>query len=204
MSDELCFGRIEVRPALRQLRVDGKPVALVSRAFDVMMALVERRDRLVSKAELLEAAWPGLAVEENNLSVQISALRRALGPDAIATITGRGYRFTPTPTKSNNGEPTAKILPAGIHHWPSVAVLPFTNLSGDTQQDYLSDGLTEDIITELSRFSELQVIARNSAFQYKGKAADIRQVGQELDARYVLEGSDRRDDDRIRIAAQLI
>src|SRR5882724_6850719 len=93
---ELRFGRIEIRPALRQVRVDGKPVALGSRAFDLMMALVERRDRLVSKAELMDAAWPGVIVEENNLLVQISALRRALGSDAIATVTGRGYRFTPT------------------------------------------------------------------------------------------------------------
>jgi TolB-like protein len=87
---------------------------------------------------------------------------------------------------------------------PSVAVLPFTNIGGDPQQDYFSDGITEDITTELSRFSELIVIARNSAFQYKGKAVDIRQVGRELAARYVLEGSVRRWDDRIRITAQLI
>ena len=87
---------------------------------------------------------------------------------------------------------------------PSVAVLPFVNLSGDPQQDYFSDGMTEDITTELSRFSEIAVIARNSAFQYKGKAVDIRQVGRELNARYVLEGSVRRSGGRLRIAAQLI
>jgi len=87
---------------------------------------------------------------------------------------------------------------------PSIAVLPFANLNGDPQQDYFSDGITEDITTELSRFSELMVIARNSAFQYKGKAVDIRQVGRELGARYVLEGSVRRSGDRIRITAQLI
>jgi len=87
---------------------------------------------------------------------------------------------------------------------PSVAVLPFANLSGDPQQDYFSDGITEDITTELSRFSELLVIARNSSFQYKGKAADIRQVGRELGARYVLEGSVRRSGDRVRITAQLV
>src|SRR5262249_21896256 len=87
---------------------------------------------------------------------------------------------------------------------PSVAVLAFANLSGDQQQDYFTDGMTEDIITELSRFSELLVIARNSSFQYKGKSVDIRQVGRYLNARYVLEGSVRRSGDRIRIAAQLI
>src|SRR3954451_10575552 len=107
MSEQLRFGRIEVQPALRLVRVDGKPVDLGSRAFDVMMALIERRDRLVPKAELMDAAWPGLVVEENNLSVQISALRRALGPDAIATVTGRGYRFTRTPTEINGSDSTA-------------------------------------------------------------------------------------------------
>src|SRR5258708_32534835 len=87
---------------------------------------------------------------------------------------------------------------------PSIAVLPFANLSGDPQQDYLSDGITEDITTELSRFSELMVIGRNSAFQYKGRAVDLRQIGRELGARYLLEGSVRRSGDRMRITAQLI
>src|SRR5207302_4019130 len=87
---------------------------------------------------------------------------------------------------------------------PSVVVLPFVSLSGDPQQEYFSDGITEDIITELSRFSELAVIARNSTFQYKGKAVDVRQVGRELGARYVLEGSIRRISGRVRISAQLI
>src|SRR5262249_40362523 len=87
---------------------------------------------------------------------------------------------------------------------PTVAVLPFANLSGDSQQDYFSDGITEDITTELSRFSELLVVGRNSAFQYKGKAVDLRQIGRELNARYLLEGSVRRSGDRIRITAQLI
>ena len=107
---------------------------------------------------------------------------------------------TPTPNPSpQGGEEQSKE-----EDRPSVAVLPFTNLSGDRQQDYFSDGMTEDITTELSRFSELVVIARNSAFQYKGKAVDIRQVGRELGARYVLEGSVRRSGDHVRIAAQLI
>src|SRR5262249_28239209 len=87
---------------------------------------------------------------------------------------------------------------------PSIAVLPFTNMSGDPKEDYFSDGITEDIITELSRFSELFVIARNSSFHYKGKSPDIRQVGRELGVRYVLEGSIRRVGDRVRITGQLI
>ena len=150
MSEHLRFGCIEVRPALRQVRVDGKPVVLGSRAFDVMMALVERRDRLVSKAELMDAAWPGVIVEENNLSVQISALRRALGPDAIATVTGRGYRFTPAPTEPNEGETG---LPPGtldlltqrldlLAQRPRIAVLPFDCEDGSL---YFGDGITEEI-----------------------------------------------------------
>ncbi|HEX7637476.1 MAG TPA: winged helix-turn-helix domain-containing protein, partial [Burkholderiaceae bacterium] len=87
------FGRIEIRPATRQLLVEGKPVAVGARAFDVLVALVERRERLVTKQELLDVAWSGAAVEENNLAVQISTLRKLLGQDLIVTVPGRGYRF---------------------------------------------------------------------------------------------------------------
>ena len=175
MSDELRFGRIEVRPALRQLRVDGKPVVLGSRAFDVMMALVERRDRLVSKEELMDAAWPGVAVEENNLSVQISALRRALGPDAIATVTGRGYRLTLTPTESNDDEPEATSPPAGpldlLAQRPRVAVLPFDCEDGSL---YFGDGITEEIISALAANRSLFVIARSSTLRYRGSGFPAR------------------------------
>src|SRR5262249_27490271 len=94
--------------------------------------------------------------------------------------------------------------PLALPDKPSIAVLPFANLSGDKEQEYFSDGITDDIITELSRFSELFVISRNSSFQYKGKSPDIRQVGRELGVRYVLEGSIRRAGDRVRITGQLI
>src|SRR5438309_8550030 len=94
MTAPLRFGRAEVRPSERQLLVDGRPVGLGARAFDVLLALVERRDRVVAKNELLDSVWPGLVVEENNLQVHISSLRKVLGPQAIATIPGRGYRFT--------------------------------------------------------------------------------------------------------------
>jgi len=108
------------------------------------------------------------------------------------------------PGVNDSHDPEENEREGSRHRRPSVAVLPFTNLSGDPQQEYFSDGMTEDLTTELSRFSELLVIARNSTFQYKGKAIDIRQVGRELGARYVLEGSVRRSGDRVRIAAQLI
>ncbi len=204
--------RLDTRAAM--LFRGPEPVALGRRAVALLRALVERAGTVVAKDALIEAAWSGHAVEEGNLTVQIAALRRAFagepgGDRWIETLPTRGYRFVgpavateeigPVEAASTGASP-ALSLPDR----PSVAVLPFANLSGDPQQDYFSDGITEDITTELSRFSELIVIARNSAFQYKGKAVDIRQIGQELGARYVLEGSVRRSGDRIRITAQLI
>jgi DNA-binding winged helix-turn-helix (wHTH) protein len=97
MTAPLRFSRAEVRPSERQLLVDGRPVGLGARAFDSLLALVERRDRIATKNELLDCVWPGLVVEENNLQVHISSLHKALGPQAIATIPGRGYRFTAAP-----------------------------------------------------------------------------------------------------------
>src|SRR6266404_1355270 len=94
MTGSYRFSRIEVRPTERQLLVDGEQARLGARAFDLLLALVERRDRVVPKNELLDAVWPGLVVEENNLQVHISSLRKLLGPQVIATIPGRGYRFT--------------------------------------------------------------------------------------------------------------
>jgi adenylate cyclase len=205
MSDELRFGRIEVRPALRQVRVDGKLVVLGSRAFDVMMALVERRDRLVSKAELMDAVWPGVVVEENNLSVQISALRRALGPDAIATVTGRGYRFTPTPTGSNEGEPTVRASPAGtldlLAQRPRVAILPF---DCDDGASYFGDGITEEIISALAANRSLFVIARSSTLRYRGSGLAPRDIARELSVRYLLSGTVRRAGRHLRLLAELV
>jgi adenylate cyclase len=124
----------------------------------------------------------------------------------IKTVPRRGYRFAAPVSRLGKDCAAAVEEAAAVERTQpaSVAVLPFVNLSGDPQQDYFSDGITEDIITELSRFSELLVIARNSTFQYKGKAIDVRQIGRELGARYVLEGSIRRDGNRVRINAQLI
>jgi adenylate cyclase len=180
--------------------------------------LVENPDRLVTKEELLKAIWPNVVVGEEVLTRCVSEVRQAIGESTqsiIVTVPRCGYRFAAPvvrlatsaavpgnapPPPSDPGLRPQSPLPDR----PSVAVLPFANLSGDPQQGYFSDGITEDITTELSRFSELQVIARNSAFQYKGKAVDIRHVGRELGARYILEGSVRRSGDRIRITAQLV
>jgi len=196
------FGRFELNPATRQLLADGLPVALGARSLDVLLALVERRERVVTKEELLELVWPGLVVEENNLQVQISALRRILGPQSIATIPGRGYRFTAV-LAADEALPAAASAVAA-HEPLSIAVLPFLNMGADPEKDYFADGITEDIITDLSRWRSLAVTSRNSTFRFKGQSVDTQRVGRELGVRYLVEGSVRRMGERIRITSQLI
>jgi adenylate cyclase len=206
------------------------PVAIGSRALDVLGVLVEGHGDLVSKDEIMAAVWPGTVVEDNNLTVQISALRRILDRgrsdwSCIQTVAGRGYRFVATVTRVEPASPPisppisgkrgggleaeygrgaslAALLP--LPDKPSIAVLPFANLSGDPEQEYFVDGMVEEIITALSRIRWLFVIARNSSFTYKGQATDVKRVGRELGVRYVLEGSVRRGGNRPRISAQLI
>ncbi len=205
----------------RELRHGAVAVPVEPKVFDLLAYLIKNRDRVASKDDLVTAIWSGRIVSESALTSRINAARCAIGDTGaeqrlIKTFTRKGLRFvgavreeakTKTVTVVAPGEaatqqPKPKL---SLPDKPSIAVLPFANLNGDPQQDYFSDGITEDIITtELSRFSELLVIARNSSFQYKGKVVDIRQAAQELGARYVLEGSVRRSGDRIRITAQLI
>jgi TolB-like protein/DNA-binding winged helix-turn-helix (wHTH) protein/rhodanese-related sulfurtransferase len=300
------------------LLVDGHSAPLGARAFDVLLALIERRDRTVTKNELLDLVWHGLVVEENNLQVQISTLRKVLGPNAISTIPGQGYRFTlqaevpPLPPIAGAGyrfsraiasahsaapEPNAdaagatlplpsepaqgmnsdssgtgvlatavppmrgfgRLWDRGTRRWsaaalaiavlllvlggifwrndhktappsaaaampatgadarppmattsqmvpdrPSLAVLPFDSLGGSSEDSYFADGITDDIITDLSKLSGILVVARNSTSTYKGKSVKVQQVAKELGVRYVLEGSVRREGDTIRINAQLV
>jgi adenylate cyclase len=199
--------------ARSSLRIGDRNVQLRPKAVEVLHYLVENAGRLVTKEELIQAIWPNVTVTDEVLTHCVSEVRQAIGDSeqtVIVTAPRRGYRFVATVSRIAT-DVAATFPPAGSDSRPqsapdrpSVAVLPFVNLSGDPQQDYFSDGITEDVITELSRFSELLVIARNSSFQYKDKAVDIRQVGRELGARYVLEGSVRRRDDGIRITAQLV
>jgi adenylate cyclase len=217
LSMMLQFEGYTLDIARNVLRSADREITLRRKSFELLRYLAENADRLVTKEELLKAIWPDVTVTDESLTHCVSEVRQALGDAGqtiIKTIPRRGYRFAapvthvaaPTPP-SAEWQPTASQLNPGLPpsaDRPSVAVLPFANFSGDPEQDYFSDGMTEDIITELSRFSELLVIARNSSFRYKGRAVDIRQVGQELGARYVLEGSVRRSGERIRIAAQLI
>jgi len=174
-----------------------------------------RRGAPLSKDELINAAWPGLAVEESNLTVQIAALRRVLGEEPggdgwIETLPRRGYRFIgPVMHEDRPPAPTPRLEaasapPPALPDKPSIAILPFDNMSGDPEQEYFVDGMVEDIITALSRMRWLFVIARNSSFTYKGRAVDLKQVGRELGVRYVLEGSVRKAANRVRITGQLI
>lgn len=209
MASRYTVGDIEIRPDERRVLVAGMPAALGARAFDLLMCLIEQRDRVVTKNELMARVWPGSVVEEGNLTVHISALRKLLGAQALATVPGRGYRFAQEVCESVTGPPGASAPASGeselpLPDRPSIAVLAFENLSGDPAQDCFIDGVVEDIITELSRFRSLFVIARNSTFTYKGRAVDVRTIARELGVRYVVEGSIRRAADRIRVAAQLI
>jgi adenylate cyclase len=209
------FGDYTLDIAQGCLRTADREVDLRPKSFEVLRCLVENAGRLVTKDELIKAVWPNVIVTDESLARCISEVRQAIadsGQTTIKTVPRRGYRFSsPVSRQPENSETVtvAAMSPAiGTEPRtavrPSIAVLPFINLSGDPQQEYFSDGITEDIITELSRFSELAVIARNSTFQYKGKALDVRDVRQQLGVRYVLEGSVRRVGDRIRINAKLI
>ena len=193
----VAFGPFRLDRRGRSLTRAGAEITLGRRAFDVLCVLAAAGGEAVSKDALLDQVWPGLTVEENNLQVQISALRKTLGDGMIATIPGRGYRLIMVPS----GGRLPSDATAGK---PSIAVLPFTNMSGDIEQEYFADGVADDIITELARVRSLFVIARNSSFAYRGRAVDVRQIASELNVRYILEGSVRRGADRLRITAQLV
>lgn len=208
--DELSFGRFHLDLARRTLTRDGVPVQLGSRALDILCALALAEGEVVSKDELMARVWPGLVVEENNIQVHVSALRKALDDGQgsqpyLVTVPGRGYRFVgfDSPRSIARADASIKSSPP-LPDMPSIAVLPFESMSADPEQGYFADGVVEEIITTLSRFSGLFVIARNSSFTYRGRAIDVKQVGRELGVRYVLEGSVRRDAERVRITAQLI
>ena len=247
-SQRIHFDHFDVLPARRQILVAGKAVTLGARAFDLLLVLIDHREEVLGKDELMALVWPGMVVEENNLTVQISALRKVFGAAAIATVAGRGYRFVqpgleiqelgapalptsapaiPAPPVPRTGVPdgaapepgsTISVQPGldrrkasansevhlALPEKPSIAVLPFANFSDETDLEHFTDGLTEDITTELSRFRSLFVISRNSAFTFKNRAVDVRTVARELGVRYVLEGSVRHSNERIRVTAQLI
>jgi TolB-like protein len=185
-------------------RRGDRAIDLRPKSFEVLRYLVENAGRLVSKDELIEAIWPNVNVADGSLARCVSDVRQALDDDAqrfIKTVPRRGYRFDAA--VSLLADKPKQPTPA-LPHKPSIAVLPFLNMTGDSEQDYFADGIVEEIITALSRMHWLFVIASNSSFIYKGRAVDMMQVGRELGARYVLEGGVRRTANRVRITAQLI
>ena len=197
----LQFGRFTLDLARGRLRAEGQDIELRPKSFDVLRHLVENADRLVSKEEIVSAVWPNVVVSDDSLARCMSDVRLALG-DAeqcvIKTIPRRGYMFAVPVTR-----PVVRAGPP-LPDRPSVAVLPFTNLGGDPQQDYFTDGISEDLVTSLSKFAGLFVVARYSSFRYRGADLDVRQIGSELGVRYLLVGSVRHDTERVRITAELV
>jgi len=205
-------------PARRELSRNGASVKIEPKVFDLLIHLIENRHRVVSKDDLIAQVWGNRIVSDSALTHAINAARNAIGDDGkaqrlIRTSSRWGYRFVGSVRLQEGAEPApgpagAASSPNGpalpLPDKPSIAVLPFHNIGDDSEQEYFVDGLAEDIITALSRFKSLFVIARNSSFTYKGRAVDIRQVGRELGVRYVLEGSVRKGGNRVRITAQLI
>jgi TolB-like protein len=211
----------------RELRCGSAPVSVEPQVFDLLAYLIENRQRVVSKDDLLAAIWHGRVVSDSALTSRVNAARCAIGDSGneqrlIKTHLRKGIRFVGTVREEQKPEAAGAAIPVAskqsdlpVHaaekkralalpDKPSIAVLPFTNIGGDREQDYFADGMAEEIITALSRCRWLFVIARNSSFTYKGKSVDVREVGRDLGVRYVLEGSVRRAGDRLRFTGQLI
>lgn len=248
------FGDCQLDAGLRELRKNGHVSAVEPKVFDLLLYLVENRDRLIDKDELNQRIWKGRFVSDASLSTCIKLARQAIGDsgkrqDYIRTVPRRGFRFVGSvevldpeasgkviAVKQKTSRPrriaaavalVVLIAAGGVLAWlqlwgpgveptrlehmafplpdkPSIAVLPFENLSDDTSQDYFADGMAADLITDLSKLSGLFVIARNTSFAYKGKVVKVHEVAEQLGVRYILEGNVRRDGERVRINAQLI
>jgi len=200
----------------RELRRGDAAVALQPQVFDLLEYLIRNRDRVVDKDDLLASVWGGRIVSESTLTSRINAARTAIGDTGedqrlIRTLRHKGFRFIgavreeqESAIASGRADAVAPMRELPLPERPSIAVLPFANMSGDPEQEYFADGITEDIITALSKWRWFFVIARNSSFTYKGRSVDVRQIGRELGVRYLLEGSIRKTGNRIRLSAQLI
>lgn len=201
------FGDFTLVPRRRELLLRGAPVTLGARAFDLLAALVARSGRVATKDELMAEVWPGTVVEENNLAAQISALRKVLAGEAavsnsLQTVAGRGYCFVADLTEEpDDGNTVQRQAPADS---PSLVVLPFAHLGDDPDQASFAMGLSQTVATDLSRISGLLVISSATAATFVGRDLDARQVARELGVGYVLSGTVRRHEHRVRINAQLV
>src|SRR5580704_16528090 len=215
------FGDYDIDVERRELRRAETPVHVEPQVFDLLVYLVNNRDRVVSKDDLIASVWGGRIVSDSTLTSRINAVRNAVGDcgedkKLIRTIARKGFRFVgAVHMQPGGGEPAHFINPPPheiqeqsrlalpLPDRPAIAVLPFINMSGDSEQEYFSDGISEDIITAWSKLRWFFVIARNSSFIYKGKAVHMKQVAEELGVGYVVEGSVRKGGDRLRITVQL-
>lgn len=194
---------LQINGSNRSVTLDGEPIALGARAFDVLSFLSTNAERVVTKEDLLDHVWSGVLVEESNLTVQIAGLRKALGKDAIKTVPGVGYKFT-LGAQTDTIEATANNDAPPVPTIPSLAVLPFANLTGDDGNAYMVDGIVNEISSALARVSSFFVISNTSTFTYRGKAVDLAEVGRDLGVRYILEGSIQKAGDRLRIFTNLV
>jgi TolB-like protein len=215
--------RLDPQQRLLTVGTNSRPVPLPPKAFETLLYFVERRGELLDKATLMKAVWPNIVVEENSLNQNISVLRRALGESPgehrfIVTEPGRGYRFVAdvgvvaeppshfsgsalVKAPSSDGAPASE---AKSGQRKSIAVLAFSNLTGDPAKEYFGDGMAEELIHTLTRITDLEIPSRTSSFAYKGRNADIRQIARDLGVSMILEGSVRSAGDRIRVTAQLV
>ena len=212
---QFLFENYRLDTERRELRRGSEQVALEPQVFDLIAYLVKNRDRVLTKDDLFAAIWDGRIVSDSTLTSRINSARTAVGDTGeeqrlIRTYARKGIRFVgevQETTELRSQEPEAQVvssLLAAPRGKPCVAVLPFDNLSSDTEQEYFSEGVTEDIITALSKHRSLLVVARNSTFALKGQGGDARRIGRELGANYIVQGSVRRIGPRVRITAQLV
>jgi adenylate cyclase len=202
----------------QELRRGDEPIDVDPQVLDLLHYIIRNRERVVSKDDLIEHVWHGRIVSDSTITSRITTARQAIGDSGehqrlIRTIVRKGIRFvgkvredavSPASATMAGASPEAASAAPPVPDKPSIAVLPFENMSADPEQRFFADGIAEDIITALSRYPSLFVIARNSSFSYKGSAVDVKQVGRDLGVRYVLEGSLRKSDGRVRVTAQLI
>ncbi len=210
MHQSVSFGPFRFEPPSGRLWSGEREVRLTPKAAAVLSVLLARAGEPVSKEALFASVWPNTVVSDDALASCIQELRRALSDDPkeprfIETRHRRGYRFVANLVRAEDQAAAAQHAGSSqCNGKPTIAVLPFDNISGDAEQEYFSDGITEDIITALSKHRSLLVIARGSTFAFKGRGLDVRQVGVQLGADYVVEGSVGKVGQMVRITARLV